>query len=448
MPASLRDIQTLRSVLGRLNSERPAKRPDSSEGWTPQNNDYHDRGGDFRKRLSLEVQSRRMPVRILVTGQIGVGKSSELLDFLQSDPLRHDGGDSRFSGVSPIRVFCDLEKEGSPERCGPTGVFLTILRDCWAQVRKMKSDPPAEIRDEILTRLVDWLRGIPADDGSQVRFSFGGMDFPISLSDRSVALSSILWKAALHESAAEPPQRFNFAPDMLVTILNTLLDWLASRRSGRSPFLVIDHVDRIRDPDAAEDVLVRAFPEWNRLRASIVMTAPFEYTIGLLRTSVESRWGRPLIVYPLEIPDPMEGQIPELYRAIARSAGLGSLISADALRMLAHYSGGILRMFVQFLAEAAQEARLADHDRIEVGEARSVVFKAEQAYLDYGVKELRLLDQVEQIGSGLAEAATLLRYPIGLLVTEPKPGKPSIQVHPLARTTLGQYRFQRLGATA
>ena len=90
------------------------------------------------------------------------------------------------------------------------------------------------------------------------------------------------------------------------------------------------------------------------------MTAPFEYTLGSMRISVESRWGRPLTLYPLEIPDPLEGPIPEIYRAIARSAGLAALISDEALRLLAHYSGGIPRMFVQFLSEAAQEAHLAD----------------------------------------------------------------------------------------
>jgi hypothetical protein len=316
------------------------------------------------------------------------------------------------------------------------------------KVRTITSDPPEAIRDEILTRLMDWLRGIPTDDGSQVVFTFGGMDFPISLSDRSRALEIILRKAALHESVAEPSERFDLAPDALVVLLNKLLDWFACKRSGRRPILIIDHVDKIRDPDAAEDVLVSTSPQWSRLEASVVMTAPFEYTLGSLRTSVESRWGRPLILYPLDIPDPVEGPIPEVYRAIANSAGLGTLVAEEALRLLAHYSGGILRMFVQFLVEAAQEAHLASHDRIELGEAHSVVFDARQAYLDYGAKELELLDKVERLGSGLGAASSLLRSPIGLLVTEPRPGEPSLRVHPLARTTLEQYRFQNLGATA
>ena len=260
----------------------------------------------------------------------------------------------------------------------------------------------------------------------------------------------ILGKAALHESVAEPSQRFACAPDALVVLLNKLLKWFARNDQNRPPLLIIDHVDKIRDSYAAEDVLVGVSPQWSRLEASVVMTAPFEYTIGPTRTSVESRWGRPLILYPLEIPDPIEGPIPEIYRSIAKSAALRELVSEDALRWLAHYSGGILRMFVQFLAEAAQEAHLAEHDRIELGEAHSVVFDARQAYLDYGAEELQSLDEIDRSGTGLAKAALLLRSPIGLLVSEPHrdADKPSLRVHPLARTTLGQYRFQRLGATA
>jgi hypothetical protein len=443
MSASLRDIQGLRSVLGRLNAERRAERHPSQDGAA--RTTYQDRGGDFRKRLLLGVESRKGKARILVTGQIGVGKSSELWDFREE---RYNAADLGFP------VFCDLEKKESPERCGATGLFLTILRDCWAATSFFKTGARDgqkrlhAIRNEILTRLVDWLHGTSADDGSQVVFTFGGMDFAIPLGDRSRALAIILGKAALHESVAEPSQRFALAPDALVILLNKLLKWFARHNHNRPPLLIIDHVDKIRDRAAAEDVLVNVSPQWDSLEASVVMTAPFEYTLGSQRTSVESRWGRPLILYPLEIPDPIEGPIPEIYWAIVKSAGLGSLISEEALRLLAHYSGGILRMFVQFLAEAVQEAHLARDDRIELGEAHTVVFDAEQAYLDYGAEELRLLDEIERLRTGLGKATVLLRSPIGLLVTEPRQGKTSVQVHPLVRTTLGQYRFQKLEATA
>ena len=211
MSPTLRDIQVLRSILGWLNAERRAER------YLPRQDSlartlYQNRGGDFRKRLRLGVESRKGKARILVTGQIGVGKSSELWDF-REDCLT-------LPGVG-YPVFCDLEKDESPERCGSTGLFLTMLRDCWAATllfsprRSTAITDLNRIRDELLTTLVDWLRGTTADDGSKVVFSFSGMDYPIVLSDKSRALAIILGKASLHEAVAEPSQRFTLAPTRL-----------------------------------------------------------------------------------------------------------------------------------------------------------------------------------------------------------------------------------------
>ena len=187
MSVSLRDIQVLRSVLGRLNAELPAERPSLFDSETPRTV-YQDREGEFRRRLLLAVESRPGKTRLLVTGQIGVGKSSELRDFYGKRLGALDHG---------IPVFCDLEKDESPERCGPTGLFLTILRDCWAATRNFTRGHLElnEIRNEILTRMVDWLSGVYTDDATRVVFSFSGTDSPIPLADRSRALGIILGKA-------------------------------------------------------------------------------------------------------------------------------------------------------------------------------------------------------------------------------------------------------------
>lgn len=439
MPASLRDLQTLRSVLGRLAAERRAERRSPAPGDPPRTQ-YQDRGGSFRQRLALAVESRKGRARVLVTGQIGVGKSSELWDFR---------GECERIGNRGFPIFCDLEKEESPESCGSTGLFLTLLRDCWASTlifqRKKIRDTARlnQIRDEILTRLVDWFHATYSGNGAKVVFNLSGVDFPVPLDDRSRALGIALGKAAFHESVASPTERYPLPPDTLVILLNRLLGWFAREDDGRRPLLIIDHVDKVRDQRAAEDILVKVAPHWNRVQASIVMTAPYEYTLGTLRSSVESRWDQIEILYPLEIPDDDAAPVPPIFEAIARSAGLGALITPDALSLLARKSGGILRYFVQFLTESARQAHLAGQDQIDRGIAESVVFKAEQAYLDYGARELELVDQIERHGGGLADAASLLRSPIGLLVTEPRPGESGVRVHPLVQTRLEQYRFRK-----
>ena len=430
MPTSLTDIQTLRTALGRLNAERRAGLA-THEGQTQ----YEPRAKEFHKRLSLEVASRRGKARTLVTGQIGVGKSSELWQFYHDQKRASD----------EFIIFCDLEKEEHPERCGATGVFLTIFRDCWRETQRFRGRQYelAQLRDEILTRLIDWLGAERVEKEEKVVFQFGGMDFPVFLNQPDTAVALILGKAAQHEAVSKPSDRFGLAPDSLINLLNKLLDWFTSQIYGKAPLLVIDHVDKIRDAAAAEDVLVKAVPHWNRIRASIVMTAPYEHTLGDLRYSIESKWGRPMMLYPVAIPGVTSGPIPVIYVKIVKNARLDALIYEESLRLLAHYSGGILRSYVQFLIDACKQAYLAGNDRIEPSDARKVIQNAESAYQDYSTKELALLYQISDKETGLGEAATLLRSPIGLIVAEPKQGDPELLVHPLAKSSLARYQLKQ-----
>ena len=432
---SLSDLQQLRTALGRLNAERRAGLG-KSEGETR----YETRAAEFHRRLTLEVTSRRGKARALVTGQIGVGKSSELWQFF------HDQTKARDEFI----VYCDLEQEEHPERCGATGVFLTIFRDCWRETKRFSHGQREllRLRDEVLTRLIDWLGGERVEGEEKVLFKFGGMDFPVFLNLPNEALALVLGKAAQHEAVSEPSDRFGLVPDTLVNLLNKLLDWITSQIPGNAPLLIIDHVDKIRDAAAAEDVLVRAVPQWNRIRASIVMTAPFEHTLGYLRHSVESKWGRPIMLYPVPIPELSSGSIPSIYLKIVKNAGLDALMREESLRLLAHFSGGILRAYVQFLIDACKEAHLAGHDRIEPSDARKVIQSAEIAYQDYTTKELALLDEISDKETGLGEAATLLRSPIGLVVGEPHDAEPELLVHPLARSALARFQLKKRKAWA
>lgn len=423
----LSQIGDLETALQRLNAERPA-----GDARIPGTTLYQERGGDFVKRLEMEVASARGNSRTIVTGQIGVGKSSELWAF-----YRKQRTTSRFGFL----VYCDLEREEHPERCGATGVFLTIFRDCWSETRRFRTGEREllHIRDDILDRLIDWLKGERTDDGQCVKFRFGGMAFPVYLNQPNTALALILGKAAQHEAVSAPSDRFGLVPDTLINLLNKLLDWVTERCGGNPPLLIVDHVDKIRDADAAEDVLVKAVPQWKRIRASIIMTAPFEHTLGELRNSVESKWGRPLTVYPLSFPNSTSGEIPSIYENIVVAAGLGAVIDKSGLRYLAHYCGGILRSYVQFLIEGCKEAHLASHRQVQLMDARSVVHRAETAYLDYTPRALDLLKQITETGTGLSEAAVLLRSPIGLLVEKPWGGEQVLTVHPLARSQLEKY---------
>ena len=442
--ASLKNLQDLRTILSRLNAERPA-----GDGNRKGETKYQGRGDDLQKRMTLELESRRGKARVLVTGQIGVGKSSELLYFIHKHQVREER--------SGFWVYCDLEREESPERCGATGVFLTIFRDCWGATRNFRNRSSLnyrfeklflQLRDEIIERLIDWLKGKRSEDGQKVIFQFGGMDYPIFLGEqrKGEALALILGKSAQHEAVSQRSERFGLVPDSLINLLNKLLKFLTDVFHDQPPVLIIDHVDKIRDEPSARESLIEVIPQWKRIEASIIMTAPYEYTLGDMRYPVENYWGKPLMVHPLEFPELGNEDIPSFYLEIIKHCRLENLILPKCLNSLVHFSGGIPRTFIHFLIEVCKEAHLAGHDRIEISDAQSVIYNAERAYQDYGSEELDLLDHIDQKKIGLRSAATLLRSPIGLLVMKPKkeaPGEQHLRVHPLAEKLLERYRLKR-----
>ena len=433
--ADIREIKTLQNILKKLDPEKPAGQGQSGR------TEHQERDGDFHRRLSLEAANQDSKTRMLVTGQIGVGKSSELWHFYRR----------RFAGMSRTGfwVHSDLEKGEHPERCGGTGVLLTILRDCWGatrslqpKLRNVSHDVQRrfnDIRSEILEAMIDWLKARKSSSGDSAVFKFGGMDFNVSLKDQDSALGLILGKAAQHEAVSLRSERSGLAPDRLVNIMNHLFKWLSRLHSSIPPLVILDHVDKIRDETSAREVLVELIPIWKKVEASVIMTAPFEYTLGEMRHSVEAYWGKPMMIYPLELPELDAIELPPFYKQICVSSRLDNFISNDSLRVLAHYSGGIPRTFVQFLIQALKEAHLSGHNKIMMSDVQAVVFSAQTAYQDYSPEQLELLSQIGKNEVGLGAASVLLRSPIGLLVMPPSDGRQPLRIHPLAESVLQNY---------
>lgn len=433
--SDLSKIDFLHLVLDRLNAEKPSAL--NQQGRT----EHQKRESDLLKRLSLEAASTTGKTRVLITGQIGVGKSSELEFFYRQR--------NTIVGKTGFWIHSDLEKGEHPEHCGATGVLLTILRDCWGAIRVIKRNyqhvnPRLQkrLRDickEITEAMIDWLKAEKSSSGEDVTFRFGGMDFLVQLNEPDTALGLILGKAAQHEAVSDRSERIGIAPDRLITIMNHLFRWFSELHSGLPPLIILDHVDKIRDNLAAKEVLVELIPVWKKIDASIIMTAPYEYTLGEMRHSVESYWGKPIMVYPLEYPEIDATTMPEFYPKVCENAGLKDSIDFETIQLLAHYSGGIPRSFIQFLIQACKEAYLVGHKKIVMSDAQSVIFSAQMAYQDYGPVQLDLLEQISNNKVGLSSASVLLRSPIGLLVLSPALGQQPLKIHPLAETILQNY---------
>lgn len=422
-PRSARD--RLRAALVRLRPELPAGAPDALSR-VPRSSRAHD-------ELMLSVETGGDYPRVLLSGQIGVGKSTELRQFSNSMKAQ----------PSHLVVHCDLEKEMSPERCGALGVLLAMFRDAWAAYVFFKAEHSHTLARRTYDTLIEWLRG--QRKGRDVVFEFGGMSFPISdETPLGKRVHIVLGKAAQHEALAQrrPDEGL---PDKLVAQFNDYLDHLR-KRSGRTPLLLVDHVDKIRDPAAAEQTFVAARSHWNRLRAGLIFTAPFERMLGPMRGVIEDTWGRPVIVYPEVIPDlGVDAPMPDFYKWMRAQLELDDGLGDDELRLLAHYSGGLPRAFVLLLGGAIRAALFADDQRVTRAHVERTVDDAESDYRDFSREQLQKLDELERTQQGLAavDVAPLLRSPIALLVQ----ANHELRIHPLALRRVERLR-RRLAASA
>ena len=87
---------------------------------------------------------------------------------------------------------------------------------------------------------------------------------------------------------------------------------------------------------------------------------------------------------------------------------------------------------------------MAGNDTINLASCMVVINNALRNYQDYSVQQLRLLDEIDEYGTGLGGAALLLRSPISLLVKTPTSNEQTIAVHPLARPALKRFRRKKL----
>ncbi|MGA2031939.1 MAG: hypothetical protein ABSG68_06775 [Thermoguttaceae bacterium] len=121
--------------------------------------------------------------------------------------------------------------------------------------------------------------------------------------------------------------------------------------------LVIDDLDKVMDPALQQSLFIDRAMAWRRLPCAVVATLPFDAYFRERSAEIDQLWTEVLVLDPLPIPTP-DGQDlsePALqpYLTMLHEAGAERLFSARQTRRLAHASGGLPRTFIYFCSTCA-----------------------------------------------------------------------------------------------
>lgn len=326
-----------------------------------------------RRIIDLLATPFASDARILVTGTIGTGKTTELLRIVEArashefvvflDLARHFDRLGRIEGLQHVNQWevCFLVGLALYRTAEDTIGFpfprdlLKDLESAWSQLARASGTPqPAQVDLGKLAKAV-------VTAGAAI---VGGPGAALAGAGLGAAAEAVRasWNLPMGASSTRLPDDDEQVKTMLHTV-NRVIGEIQTRH--RPVLLVIDGLDRIRDIQRARELFVES-DVLARLACRVVLSGPFALRHHPAASAVPRFQLQPLVNEPVldqhdpTKPGPGLAFFTELFRRRADDLGGSELISQPLLDHLAFYSGGRARDFVKMIRLVAQEAWQAD----------------------------------------------------------------------------------------
>jgi hypothetical protein len=320
--------------------------------------------------------------RVLLTGAVGIGKTTELLRVAQQrtrdDFVVYLDLDRHFSEV--VGDSAALQKVQSWEVCLLAG--LALLRA--AEERLGRTFPPQHVADlahawsrlshasdpEAVPPQLDLAKLgkamiLVASAAAPLVLGPGGAAVVGGLTVLDKAVDGAKWVASLGRASKKLPDQ-DADIQSLVGAVNVLIG-LVQQRATRV-LLVLDGLDRIRDPERARDLFVDS-NLIAHLDAKLVVCGPIALRHSTMGASIRGFTDQPVLQNEpvLDHVDPRQhGPGIEFFRDLygKRVAGIHGppLLATEHIECLAYCSGGRARDFVEFVWQVARSAYGRDVD--------------------------------------------------------------------------------------
>jgi hypothetical protein len=297
--------------------------------------------------------------KVLLTGHIGVGKSTELMH------LANELASQRFV------IRCSIADSLGVHNADTFTLLVVVLEAAIrAWISQLESMPPGLV-EQLVERVAKLL---PVEKRP-----------PKPQRGPSAMLQSLpAWQEVLQELSGEGSKRIRTG-EQLAGLYSDCIRRLAIRyvadadmasidvstvvescevilkeiggKSGKPVLLVIDDLDKVMDPALQQSLFIDRAMAWLRLPCAVVATLPFDAYFRERSAEIDQLWTDVLVLDPLPIPtiDGQDMSEPALqpYLTMLREAGAERLFTARQNRRLAHASGGLPRTFIYFCSTCA-----------------------------------------------------------------------------------------------
>jgi hypothetical protein len=398
--------------------------------------------------------------KVLLSGHIGVGKSTELFHL------------ARQFANERLVVRCEIGEKLGVHNVTTFSLLIAILEasmnSLWEIWGKVSLGLVEEIRGQVSRFLPGLLNGNRKPNSAQeavlwkvfapsASFETGSA---LTLKLRNADDIRRLFTDALQRlalGAISLEESVSIDPSPVFDICRVALLHFAN--AGAAPvLLVIDDLDKMRNELAREDVFLARARVWQMLPCGIMATMPLDAVLSEIGPELDQAWhNRPFVLEPLAVPKgcPLRGTLERIaparrpYPGILQSVGAGDVISWQQCWTLARASGGILRNFVSACASCvryaieASESRVKDFQVDLVLQDLTNLWRGRLNDSDYQA----LVDVVDSRGSNVPRALHLLRD--GLIIRDADaPADQQFRLAPWVEPLVETYRERMAEKTA
>ncbi|MBI4556333.1 MAG: hypothetical protein HY706_02000 [Candidatus Hydrogenedentes bacterium] len=377
---------------------------------------YIERPDNPLEELKVHLTQSRLPEKILLTGHMGSGKSTELNRLAADGEIRNHF----FVVHYPVRDVLNILDFD----------YLDFLLSFAAKLVTAAMEAKIEFKAETLKNISKWISFAASGDDSLKPFAknvtrqnvYGFFKRVLT-----VLLREVVARDKMHDAMAR-----NITE--LLEVINLAVDQVRVSLRDRDLLIVIDDLEKIPDLDRAEQLFHRAGGYMVTPRCKIVYTMPIALYYSVTFRSIINIFSKAYFIRNFRV----SNQFGLLEDFIAKRMSL-TLIDERARKKAISNSGGVVRELVRILKDSIIKARARKLSQIFPDLVDEVIIDLRNSYSrQLHARHYKVLESVLK-GEPVEDEKTLMELYHARVLLEYENGARTTAINPVVAPLLERY---------